>query len=267
LRFHSTHVRLIGPPQADGEYVALREHGCEEELVHLHDYARLYRVSGLYEYIVQEMLDCRSPQVTAEALARALKRLALDPADVRLLDLGAGTGLVGELVRGLGVTTVVGLDALAAAREACLRDRPGVYHDYLVGDLADPGPELLGQLRRHRPSGLVAAGAFGGTHMPVKALVNALALLSSGAPVVFTIDQRWMRADASGGFRTTVTRLLASGELRLLERSRFRHRLSTGGEPVSYELLAAAKVRPSPWASSAADQDRFVAERRAEGRC
>ena len=234
-------MRLIGPPEADGEYVALRENGSEEELVHLHDYARLYAVPGLYEHIVQEMLGCRSPQVTAQALARAMDRLALDPANVRLLDLGAGTGLVGELVHGLGIASVIGLDALAAAREACLRDRPGVYSDYLVGDLADPRPELLAQLRRHRPSGLVSAGAFGGTHVPATALVTALSLLPSGAPVVFTIDERWMHTDGPGGFRTPVTRLLASGELRLLERSRFDHRLTTGGESVTYELLAAAK--------------------------
>jgi hypothetical protein len=35
--------------------------------------------------------------------------------------------------------------------------------------------------------------------------------------------------------------MLASGELQLLERSSFRHRLTTGGEAVHYELLVAAK--------------------------
>jgi hypothetical protein len=250
MALHSTRVRLIGPPQADGEYVALRE-GGSEEIVHLHDYARLYRVPGLYEHIVQELLGCRSPQVAAEALARALKRLALEPARVRLLDLGAGTGLVGELVRAHGVATVVGLDALAAAREACLRDRPGVYRDYIVGDLADPGPELLAELRLHRPGGLVAAGAFGGTHVPGSGLVSALALLPLGAPVVFTIDEHWTRTDGPGGFRTLLTRLLASGELQLLERSRFQHRLTTAGEPVHYELLVAARGPSVPPLTSA----------------
>jgi SAM-dependent methyltransferase len=243
MGLHSTSVRLIGPPQADGEYVALRESGSEE-IVHIHDYVRLYRMPGLYEYIVQELLGCRSPQVAAEALGRALTRLALEPARVRLLDLGAGTGLVGELVRELGVATVVGLDTLAAAREACLRDRPGVYRDYIVGDLADPGPELLAELRFQRLGGLVAAGAFGGTHMPGSGLVNALALLPPGAPVVFTIDERWTHTDAPGGFRAVLSRLLASGELQLLERSRFEHRLTTTGEAVHYELLVAATGVP-----------------------
>ncbi len=244
-----TAVRLIGPPQADGEYVVLGD-GRDEEVVHLHDYPRLYAVPGLYEHIVQGLLGCRSPQVAVEALARTLERLRLDPAQLVLLDLGAGTGLVGELVRGLGLAGVVGLDVLPAARAAALRDRPGAYRDYAVGDLADPAPELLAALRRHRLGGVIAAGALGGTHMPAVALDRALALLPAGAPVVFTIDERWTATDAPGGFRTPLARLLDSGRLRLLERSSFRHRTSTAGEPITYELIAAVTGAPLARAAS-----------------
>lgn len=235
-------VRLIGSPE--GEYVGLRENGRDEEIVHIHEYTRLYAVPWLYEHIVQELLGCRSPQVAVEGLARALNRSARDKAGVRLLDLGAGTGIVGELAHELGVDTIIGLDALAAAREACLRDRPGLYRDYLVGNLADPEPPLLTQLRRHRPDALISAGAFGGTHAPASALATALGLLPADAPVVFTIDERWMREDGPGGFRTPVSQLLASGELELFERSRFVHRISTAGEPIHYELLVGAHGGP-----------------------
>jgi SAM-dependent methyltransferase len=233
-------LRLIGPPQADGEYVGLRDGDRGEEIVHLHDYERLYEVPGLYEHIVQELLGCVSPQFAAQGLALALTRLELDPAALTLLDLGAGTGLVGELLRELGIGNVVGLDTLAAARAACLHDRPAIYRDYLVGDLAKPTPQLLLRLRDHHLTGLVSAGAFGGTHAPATALVRAIDLLPAGAPVVFTIDERWMQVGGPDGFRAPVAGLLASGALRLLERSRFRHRLTTGGAPIQYELLIAA---------------------------
>ena len=239
-------VRLLGPPEADGEYVVLRggsEGDAADETVHLHDYARVYGVPGLYEHVVQELLGCRSPQVAATGLARALDALALDRAALTVLDLGAGTGLVGGLVRELGVGAVVGLDALAAGREAALRDRPGVYRDYLVGDLADPAPGVLEQLGEHGLGGLVAAGAFGGTHAPAPALETALALLPPGAPVVFTIDEQWMQSDGPGGFRTAVAELLSSGRLEQIERSRFHHRVTTTGEPIHYELLVAATGR------------------------
>lgn len=236
-----TVARLIGPPQADGEYVALRIERSGEEIIHLHDYERIYRVPGLYEHIVQDVLQCRSPQAAAGGLADALTRLEIAPSEIVLLDVGAGTGIVGELVRELGVRTVIGVDALEAAWSACLRDRPHVYHDYLVGNLAAPSPDFLARLRRHRLSGLISAGAFGGTHAPPAALLGALEFLPAGAPVVFTIDERWMLPDEPGGFRTLVTELLDSGELRLLERSRFRHRLSTSGRPIHYELIVASK--------------------------
>jgi hypothetical protein len=234
-------ARLIGPPEADGEYVALRTDASEEEIVHLHDYERIYHVPGLYEHIVQDLLECRSPQIAIDGLGRALAELGIDPAEIVLLDLGAGTGVVGEFAGGLGVRTLIGVDALDAARTACLRDRAGVYHDYLVGELAAPSVGLLARLREHRPTALISAGAFGGTHAPAAALITALALLPTDAPVVFTIDERWMQSDGPGGFRTPVAQLLSSGQLRLLERSRFQHRLSTAGDPVHYELVVAVK--------------------------
>jgi hypothetical protein len=236
-------VRLLGPPDTEGEYVALRESGRGEELVHLHDYERLYGVPGLYEHIVQDLLECRSPHVAVGGLAEALAELKVDPGGLVLLDLGAGTGLVGELASGIGVSTIVGFDALSAARAACLRDRPDVYRDYLVGDLAAGEERLLADIRSHRPTALISAGAMGGTHAPPSALVNALAALPADSPVVFTIDERWMQTDGPGGYRTAVKHLLDSGELRLMRRSRFQHRVSTTGEPIHYELVVGARGR------------------------
>lgn len=236
-------ARLLGPPEADGEYVVLRT-GAAEETVHLHDYTRIYGVPGLYEHVVQGLLGCRSPQVATQGLMRALDGLSSDRAALTVLDLGAGTGLVGELVRKSGVGAVVALDALPAARQAALRDRPGVYRDYLVGDLANPAPALVERLREHRLDALVAAGAFGGTHAPPSALDTALALLAPGAPVAFTIDERWMQTDGPGGFRSAVGELLSTGRLEQIERSRFHHRATTTGEAVYYELLVGTTRSP-----------------------
>jgi len=237
-----TVVRLVGPPEADDEYVVLRE-GADEEAVHLHDYTRVYGVPGLYEHVVQELLGCRSPQVAAQGLGRALEELSLDPARLTVLDLGAGNGLVGQLVRELGVGAVVGLDALPAARRAALRDRPDVYRDYLVGDLANPAPGLLERLREHNLGGLVSAGALGGTHAPPIALERALELPAPGAPVAFTIHEQFLQTDADGGFCSAVAELMSSGRLEQIERSRFHHRVTTTGEPIHYELLVAATAR------------------------
>lgn len=225
-------VRLVGPPSADGEYVALGD-----EIVHLHDYDRIYAVPGLYEHVVQEQLQCRSPQVAAEGFLRGVAETRLQPSSLTVLDVGAGTGLVGDLLVRGGIRRMVGVDALPAAREACMRDRPGVYGAYLIGDLASGDSTLLAGLREQAPGGLVSAGAFGGTHAPPAALINALALLPSGAPVALTIDERWMDASDPDGFGVAVQRLIDQADLEVVQRTRFKHRITTTGEPIFYELL------------------------------
>jgi SAM-dependent methyltransferase len=225
-------VRLLGPPETDGEYIALSEH----ETVHLHEYARVYAVPGLYEHVVQDLLQCASPQVVAAGFMRAAASLGREPGSMTVLDVGTGTGLVGELVRRGGVARVVGVDSLSAARTACLRDRPGVYAEYVVGDF-ELGDGLREVLRPHELGGLVSAGAFGGAHATPRALENALAVLPRGAPVAFTIDERWMDESVPDGFGAAVARLEADGALTVTERTRFRHRVTTTGEPIFYELV------------------------------
>ncbi|MGX9883594.1 methyltransferase domain-containing protein [Streptomyces sp. NPDC002276] len=228
-------VRLLGPPEADGEYIAL----SDDETVHLHDYTRIYAVPGLYEHVVQDLLRCTSPEVAAAGFLRAAERLGLEPGALTVLDVGSGTGLVGELVRRGGVARVVGVDALPAAREAALRDRPGVYADYVIGDFQRDDDTLREALRPHAIGGLVSAGAFGGTHATPRALENALTLLPPGAPVAFTLDERWMDESDPEGFGAAVERLVAGGKLTVLERTRFRHRVTTTGEPIFYQLVMA----------------------------
>ena len=228
-------IRLVGPPAADGEYVAFDGH----EIVHLHDYPRIYAVPGLYEHVVQERLRCRSPQVAAEGFLRAIARLRMEPGSMTVLDIGSGTGLVGELLRGGGIAQVIGVDSLAEARMACLRDRPGVYADYLIGDLGAGSGELPARLRQHAFGGLISAGAFGGTHAPPAALVNALSALPAGAPVAITLDERWMDRADPDGFGATIERLMERGDLVPMERTRFQHRITTTGEPIFYDLVVA----------------------------
>ena len=107
-------------------------------------------------------------------------------------------------------------------------------------------------LERDRPNALISAGALGGTHASSAALVTALALLPNGGPVVLTIDERWTQPGAPGGFRTLLAGLLASDELRLLRRSCFRHRLSTSGNPIQYELIVAVTGSPRSFDRQAA---------------
>src|SRR5947208_4277783 len=122
-----------------------------------------------------------------------LTRRRMDPAGVVLLDLGAGTGIVGELAGELGIRTVIGVDSLKAARHR-LPARSGLRLSRV--SRRRPRCSLTHAARAAAPPSahaLISAGAFGGTHAPPAALRNALALLSIGGSVVFTIDEEWMQ--------------------------------------------------------------------------
>ena len=48
--------------------------------------------------------------------------------------------MVGEQLAAVGIDSIVGLDLLPEARDAALRDRPGLYEDYFAGDVTDLDP-------------------------------------------------------------------------------------------------------------------------------
>jgi hypothetical protein len=45
------------------------------------------------------------------------------------------------------------------------------------------------------------------------------------------------------GFGFAVQRLIDQGELEVVERTRFKHRITTTGEPIFYELLVGRTAR------------------------
>ncbi len=149
----------------------------------LHDYPALYAVPGLYEAVVQDALGCRAPAVVAGLLARAAGGAAL-----RVIDLGAGNGVSGAALRDAGLEPVVGIDLLPEARAAALRDRPGLYRDYLAIDATMLDPAAIAVLRGHAPQALALVGALGGSHVPRGAVEALRALLEPPALVAYAFD-------------------------------------------------------------------------------
>lgn len=173
----------VTSPRASGEERA-GSPGRPQQ-IRLHDYERIFAVPGLYEEIVQRRLGCRTPARMAELLARTAARLGWAPGDVRILDAGAGNGVSGEAFAQQGMRPVVGLDILPAARDAALRDRPGVYGAYLAADLGALGPGEERLIRDAAPNALACVGSVGGGHLPVAAVAAALELLAPDALVTY----------------------------------------------------------------------------------
>ena len=60
-----------------------------------------------------ERLKCTSPKKVSELLQDSLTSEWVSPTELRVLDLGAGNGMMGERLRNLGVARIVGADILA----------------------------------------------------------------------------------------------------------------------------------------------------------
>ena len=211
----------------------MRHAGGRVERMRIHEYERVFAIPGLYEEIVQRRLGCRTPGRMARMLAEGAVEAGLAPGDVRVLDAGAGNGVSGEALAARGLRPVAGLDLLPAARDAALRDRPGLYGTYLVADLTALPEAAADAIRATRPNALACIGSVGRGHLPPAAVAAALSLLEPPRLLAYAFDV------ALG--EDPLAPLLAGA--RELRRERALHRRTvTGGERV----WEAAVVLPAP---------------------
>ena len=61
-----------------------------------HNYGELYKVPGLYEKLFYESLKCCSPSRVARLLDGVIRDFQEEPEELRVLDVGAGNGMVGD---------------------------------------------------------------------------------------------------------------------------------------------------------------------------
>ncbi|XDZ64840.1 class I SAM-dependent methyltransferase [Alphaproteobacteria bacterium LSUCC0684] len=139
--------------------------------------------------------------VYPERIARLLASLLPD-GDGRIADIGCGTGLIGQHLRDLGVTSPIdGLDISQGMLDvAASKD---VYAALHLADLTDPStlPE-----RRYRA--LISAGTFTLGHLGPDALIHALGLAEPGGLALIGINAQHFEEK---GFAATLTSLKEDG--------------------------------------------------------
>lgn len=198
--------------------------------VDFHDYAVIYAVPGLYERVFIEELGMRSTFEVVRLFGEALRRLDLDPAAQRVLDVGAGNGIGGEELRALGIGSVFAVDLEPAASVAAARDRPGIYDDFVVTDLTTDASRFA----RRALTAVVALSAIGPGHVPPEALRRALDLLGPGGLYAFAVMPTLLPGSdddvgQATGYPDYLTELLAQSEE--LARVAYVHRRQADGSP------------------------------------
>ena len=206
--------------------------------IRFHDYGEIYSVPGLYEHLFYERLRCQSPAVVAELLAGAVEEAGEDPAQLDVLDLGAGNGMVGEALREHGFEEITGVDITPEAGEAVARDRPGVYADYHVCDLLDPPRPSCDEASFGAMTSVAALG-FG--DIPPEVFTAAFDRVEDGGWVAFTIKEDFLDGGGRQRLRGLIAGLLRSGAIEERGRRRYRHRLDVAGDPIHYVAIAGVK--------------------------
>jgi predicted TPR repeat methyltransferase len=229
----------------DETYFYLTEDG-EQIRFRFHDYDEIYDRAGLYEQIFYDRLQCDSPRKVASILKSAVEQAGQNYTTLRVLDLGAGNGIMGEELRRLGVARLLGADIIPEARSACLRDRPDLYDDYFVCDFTDPDEELLDELGTWRLDCLTTVAALGFGDIPPQAFVNAFNLIRPGGWVAFNIKQTFLDHRETAMLNKTIRDLVFTDYLEIHHLERYRHRLSIDGEPIFYYAIAGVKTADVP---------------------
>jgi SAM-dependent methyltransferase len=244
--------RIQFPPANVGElgqdevYFYLYDAAGGRTKIRLHDYDRIFRVPGLYEQVVYERLKCQSPSTVSEVLRYALSQSDQRLSELRILDLGAGNGIVGEELKKHGVSRLVGVDIIPEARDATERDRPGLYDAYYVMDLCNLTQEDREELVSWSTDCLISVAALGFGDVPPRAFLEAFNTITRQGWVAFNVKETFLDRKDTSGFCQLIRELIFSKYFNLYHLQRYRHRFSIEGEPLYYFAVGGRKNADVP---------------------
>jgi len=238
-------LRIALPPAdlsltQDEEWCVVRLNGewCE---IRLHDYDELFSVPGLYEHLLYDILKCDSPARVRKILEAELDACDTPACTLRVLDLGAGNGMVGEELADMGVEFIVGADIIETAADATERDRPGLYADFHVLDMTRLNQSDQDELAGHGFNCLTCVAALGFGDIPTEAFVNAYNLIEPGGWVAFNIKSSFLDPDDTSGFARLIQSVMADKTLEVSKTQRYQHRVGTSRQPIQYVAIVGNK--------------------------
>ena len=152
----------------DEAYFYLQSTGKKRK-IRFHDYDEIYQVPGLYEQVFYDRLKCNSPSKVAAILESSVQQSQDNFTELRVLDLGAGNGMMGEELKKHGISRLIGVDIIPEAYEATVRDRPGLYDAYYVEDFTNLDQDKREDIASWQCDCMVTVAALGFGDIPTKA--------------------------------------------------------------------------------------------------
>lgn len=242
IQFPAADARGLGQDEA---YFYLLD-GDSREKIRLHDYDRIFSVPELYEQVVCDRLKCQSPETVVDVLRDSVSQGGQRLNELRVLDLGAGNGMVGEELKRHGVSRLVGVDIIPEAKAAAERDRPGVYDAFYVADFARLSAEERSELDAWLLDCLISVAALGFGDIPVRTFLEAFNTIRSEGWIAFNVKETFLDRSDDSGFSQLIRELIFSEYMVLYQLRRYRHRFSVEGEPLYYFAVGGRKTADVP---------------------
>lgn len=214
--------------------------------IRFHDYDEIYKMPGLYEQVFYDRLKCSSPEKVSHILKSAVDQVQENFTELRVLDLGAGNGLMGEALKTYGVSRMIGVDIISEARAALERDRPHLYDAYYVTDFCALSEAEREEFRSWSLDCLTSVAALGFGDLPPKAFMEAFNLIKEDGWVAFNVKETFLQPRDATGFSRMIRDLIFSEYLDIYHLERYRHRLSMEGGPLYYYAIAGRKKAHIP---------------------
>ncbi|MCA9256489.1 MAG: class I SAM-dependent methyltransferase [Phycisphaerales bacterium] len=225
------------------EWCVVRTGQEEWRRIGFHDYDQMFAIPGLYEKVIYDILECNSPNVVTDLLTQAMEDAQEDMSDLRVLDLGAGNGIVGELLAERDVNCLVGVDIIDEARMATGRDRPDIYRAYHVVDLTRLATEERRRFAGYELNAMLCVAALGFGDIPVDAFTTAFNFVADNGWIEFNIKEEFLDNRDASGFGRFINQIVEDGVLDVRAKKRYQHRLATDREPIYYVAFAGRKRR------------------------
>ena len=244
-RIQFPHIEAHNLAQDEVYFYVVDQDG-EKIKIRFHDYDAIYKIPGLYEQVFYDRLKCTSPSKVTEILKSAIDQSHENFTELRVLDLGAGNGLMGEALKKYGVSRLVGVDIIPEAQMATERDRPHLYDAYYVTDFCKLSSDDREEFQSWSLNCLTSVAALGFGDIPPKAFIQAFNVIQPKGWIGFNIKETFLDEGDKSGFSKMIRDLIFSEYLDIYHLERYRHRLSMEGEPLYYFAIAARKTDDIP---------------------
>ncbi|MHA2066935.1 MAG: class I SAM-dependent DNA methyltransferase [Candidatus Thorarchaeota archaeon] len=175
-----------------------------------------------YDYELEQEWQSRGPELSVESFTRYVDK------EAKILDAGAGTGLVGELLTRLGYSNLIAIDLSRSMLNEARRKK--VYRELYQMVLGEPLDFVTDSFDATICVGVLTIG-----HAPASSLDELVRITKPSGHIVFTLHTG---AYETSGFKEKQETLETKGRWKLVEVSEKLQLNPTAGPDVYHQIWA-----------------------------